>query len=202
MADRLAHARDLARGLALPESRHDRFGRDDPVGHPDLGQVALEGQEHAVGDAVADLAALGVVERNRPWIELLEVLGQRFADTGHEAHDLVPGAAILHGLDVIAANDGPGTAVFADDQRRVPGQLRRPDVHQRRITVDLGLADKRDPAVDVELAEQSFRLIDLFVDEHQTPPVSGLRRPMPTLPARSHPLASKSASGVTIEMHA
>ncbi len=78
--DGLLHPADLGRGLALAEGRDDLLGRDEALGHPGLGQEFVERQVHAVGQAVADLARLGVVDGDRRGIELLQVLEERFLD--------------------------------------------------------------------------------------------------------------------------
>ena len=72
---------------------------------------AVEGQVHAVGQAVADLARFGVVDGDRPGIELLEVVQERFLDAGDVSDDLVVGPGLLDALLIVQADDGPRPAV-------------------------------------------------------------------------------------------
>ena len=163
--DGLPDAADLGCRFALPEGGNDPFGGFEPVGHADLRQEAAEGQVHAVGQSVAGLAFLGIVDGDAGGSDLLQIFLERLPDAGDEAHDTVPGPRLLDRLLVIEADDGPRPSVAPDDERRMPRDVGRDEERQDRVAVDRALPGERDPAVDAELPEQACGLPDFLANQ-------------------------------------
>ena len=103
--------------------------------------------------------------------DFAQELEEGLLDARDETDDLVVGAGLLDPFPVVEADDGPGPAVGADDEGRVPGDGPRGEEDEGRVAADLALAGEGDPAVEAELAEEAGRLLDLFLDEgHGCPP--------------------------------
>ena len=104
-------------------------------------------------------------------IHFAQELEEGLLDPRDETDDLVVGAGLLDPLLVVEPDDGPGPAVGADDEGRMPGDGARGEEDEGRVAADLALAGESDPAVEAEFAEQAGGLLDLFLDEgHGCPP--------------------------------
>ncbi len=155
---------DFGGGFPLAQGGDEPLGRNKAVGHADLGQRFLEGQEHAVGQPVADFAALGVVDGDRPRIPSLSGTPEEApGNPVTNGLDVVVGPGIVDHLLVVPADDGLGPAVAADEERGMPGQVARDQKGQDGVAVDRRFPGEGQPAVQVEFPEQAGGLCGFFL---------------------------------------
>ena len=160
-----ADALDLLGRLPSAERVHDRLGRDEAVGES-VGERVLQHAPEPVRQPVRSGIALRVVERDRAGREAFDRLTQGGADALVVADHLVR-ADLLHRRRVEAADDGDPLAGRGDEERSLPGAVHAGDQAEARVARERGLADEREPQVDVLLAQDLDSLVELLLNERR-----------------------------------
>ena len=161
----LTNALDLLGRLPSAERVHDRFGRDEAVGVR-VGERVLQDAPEPVCQSVRSGIALRVVERDRARREAFDRLTQGGADALVVADHLVR-ADLLHRRGVEAADDGDPLAGRGDEERSLPGAVHAGDQAEAGVARERGLADERQPQVDVLLAQDLDSLVELLLNERR-----------------------------------
>ncbi len=165
-ADGLAHAAELVVGLALAQGRDDALGRDEPRRVARALEVARELAEHAVAEAVGDLAVVGEVDG--------EGLGRLGVEPGQQGRanrldvgqHLGPRARVGDGRRVEAADDGGGAPAGRDQEGAGPGDVFAQDELEDGIGGDRGLPHERQPGTVPQLTKDRGRLGHLLARQH------------------------------------
>ena len=138
----------------------DRFRRNHAVCISQFAEETDEGKVHPVSDAVADLAAFRIIDRNGCRIEPAHDVQERLAYPADIAEDLTVRSRVLDRLSVVLTADNTSIPGSAHDHRSVPGDVRAEQIIQGRIAADGAFPGKSNPAVDPFLMQDFDGLCD------------------------------------------
>src|SRR5262245_37152221 len=164
--DRTADAAHLLGRLAPAQGVDDPLGRDESVRVRRPRERLLEVEPEPVRQPVRGWVALRVVERDRARRDAFDGLSKRRAEALVVPDDLVH-ADLIHARRVVAPNDRDPLSRPRDEERAVPCAVDARHEVEAGITCEERLADERQPQVDVLLAEDLDRLVELLRHERR-----------------------------------
>jgi len=89
-----------------------------------------------------------------------------FSDTLDKTDNFIVYTGVSNRRDIIWTDGGVSSAVFRDDESRMPGDSRRNKQRQRLITIDLAFPGECDPTINIEFPESLDGLFHFSIDEH------------------------------------